>query len=193
MPEWKWCSYHPVNCLVSYSQREWEQATGWKNQLSEVVGLNFHLSQRGLGGRGFESGYNMKNLWHSLQCTHIHTFVSAFHTEIYIHKPTHTDSHKQHTHIPPTGYTSTQSIPHTPAVPPPLSCQSLDSIPYSSFCCDTCWWGEVNWASEHSTMRREKRDNRRLRAERETSERLRSWWGHWIPAKANLPDSMYWR
>lgn len=179
MPEWKWCSYHPVNCLVSYSQREWEQATGWKNQLSEVVGLNFHLSQQGNGGRGFESGYNMKNIWHGLRHTHLHSNTSIPHRNIY--------TRTNNTHLYP--QLGTQSIPHTPAVPLSLSCQSLDSIPCSSFRCDTCWWGEVNWALEHSTMRREKRDNRRLRAE--GGKRLRSWWGHRIPAKANLPDSMY--
>ncbi len=99
MPEWKWCSYHPVNCLVSYSQREWEQATGWKNQLSEVAGLNFHLSLQGSRGGGFESGYTWTNVKHSLPCTHTHTHARCI-PQRNIKKP-HPQIHTNSTQIYP--------------------------------------------------------------------------------------------
>lgn len=92
-----------------------------------------------------------ERLWCSLQCTHSHSIPLR---NIKKNKkiPTATDPHKQHTNTPPTGYTCTQSIPCTLAVPLSLSCQSWDSIPCSSFRCDTCWLrrGELSIGTFHN-------------------------------------------
>lgn len=152
-----------------------------------MVGLNFHLSQQGLGGRGWKV-YNMKNLLHSLPCTHTHTHLSISHR----HKHRRTDLHQQHTHIPPTEYSFTQSMPHTYTVLMSLSCQSLDSIPPQFI---LLWYllvrrGELSIRTFPQWEER-KEITVDCKVEREMSECLRSWWGHWMPAKANLPDSMY--
>lgn len=148
MPEWKWGSYHPVNCLVSDHHREREQATGKENQLSKGVVLNWHLSQQALGGCECERGYAIKKNYRLIFIAHMHKHLTSA-----------VDS------------SCLPFVHDTSAVPLLLSCQSLDSISPTVQPALTpvlANWG-TGEASEHSTPRTEERDNRQLQLQRETS------------------------
>lgn len=62
-----------------------------------MVGLNFHLSQRGLGGRGLESGYDMKTLFFFTQPL-VHTLTYMYHTNTFTPVNMHRSPEKPPSH-----------------------------------------------------------------------------------------------